>query len=123
MSTTGSVGPYQIGERVGTAVWKATDTRNGKTVAIKILTKQLPKDNARREAFIREVRVAAALYHHFLVPIVEVVAAGDNLILVMDLIDAQPYAKRLQGSPAARSEFFRMAYQLVDAVRFLLSKV
>ena len=122
MSSAGSVGTYSIGERVGPSVWKAQDSRNGKAVAIKILTKQLPKDNARREAFIREVRVAAALYHHFLIPIVEVVAAGDNLILVMDLLDAQPYAKRLHGSPAARSEFFRMAYQLVDAVRFLHSK-
>src|SRR5687768_3693299 len=104
MSSAGSVGTYSIGERVGPSVWKAQDTRNGKAVAIKILTKQLPKDNARREALIREVRVAAALYHHFLVPIVEVVAAGDNLILVMELIDAQPYAKRLHGAPAARSE-------------------
>ena len=122
MSSAGSVGSYRVGERVGPSVWKAEDTRNGKPVAIKILTKQLPKDGARREALIREVRVAAALYHHFLVPIIEVAVAGDNLVLVMELVDAQPFAKRLHGSPAARSEFFRMSYQLVDAVRFLHSK-
>ena len=122
MSSAGSLGPYRIGDRVGPSVWKGEDTRNGKSVALKILTKQLPKDNARREALVREVRVAAALYHHFLVPIVEVAVVGDNLVLVMELIDVQPFSKRLHGSPAARSEFFRMAYQCVDAVRFMHSK-
>jgi serine/threonine protein kinase len=54
---------YKLGERVTNAVWRAEDTRNGKKVAIKILSRQLPKDAARREALVREVRQSAALYH------------------------------------------------------------
>ena len=69
-------GPFAIGERVGSSVWLADDSRNGKKVAIKLLTRQLPKDHARREALIREVRVAAALYHTFLVPIAEILPEG-----------------------------------------------
>src|SRR5688500_11051821 len=122
MSSVPTVGPYRLGERVGSSVWKAVDSRNERPVALKILTKQLPKDTAKREGLVREVRVAAALYHAFLIPIQEVVPVGDNLLLVMEFIDAQSFSKRLNGKPADRAEFFRLAYQLTDAVRFLHTK-
>ncbi|HVS32776.1 MAG TPA: protein kinase [Thermoanaerobaculia bacterium] len=122
MSTVESVGPYRLGERVGSSVWKAEDTRSGKAVALKILTKQLPKDAARREAMIRQVRVAAALYHAFVVPIQEIVAAGDNLLMIMDRLDAQSFSRRINGTALNRAEFFKFAYQLADAIRYLHSK-
>jgi len=122
MSAVQSVGPYRLGERVGTSVWKAVDSRNEKPVALKILTKQLPKDPARREAFVREVRVAAALYHGSIVSITEVVPVGDNLIMVMDSIEAQSLSRHVAGKPLSRPEFFGLAYQVVDAVRFLHTK-
>lgn len=122
MSSVPTVGPYRLGERLGPSVWKAVDSRNEKPVALKILTKQLPKEPAKRDALVREVRVAAALYQTFLVPVQEVVPIGENLLLVMDFIEAQPFAKRLGGKPAERAEFFRLAAQLADAVRFLHAK-
>ncbi|HEU4520721.1 MAG TPA: serine/threonine-protein kinase, partial [Thermoanaerobaculia bacterium] len=122
MSSVPTVGPYRLGERVGTSVWKAIDSRNERPLALKILTKQLPKDTAKRDAFVREVRVAAALYHGFLIPILEVVPVGDNLLLVMDWIDAQGFSKRLGNKALDRGTFFRLAYQMADAVRFLHTK-
>ena len=122
MSAVPTAGPYELGERVGASVWKATDSRTGKPVALKILTRQLPKDAARRDAVVREVRVAAALYHTFLVPIREVLPVGDNLILVMEAIETRSVSAHLERKPAGRSTFFRLAYQLVDAVRFLQTK-
>lgn len=119
MSATPALGPYRIGERLGTSVWVAEDTRSGKNVALKLLSKQLPKDPARREAMVRDVRVTAALYHVFLVPIVEITPIGDNLVMIMDLIDAQSVARRFHGQPVDRAEFFRIAYQLVDVMKFL----
>ena len=116
------LGPYVIGERVGTSVWLAEDTRNGKRVAIKLLSKQLPKDDARRESLIREVRVAAALYHQFLVPIQEIVAIGDNLVMVMDVVEGMAVSRKLAGRPVERSEFFRIAYQLATVVKYLHTK-
>lgn len=117
-----SLGPYIIGERVGSAVWLAEDTRSGKRVAIKLLSRQLPKDEGRRDTLIREVRVAAALYHSFLVPIVEVPAIGDNLLLVMDVVEGQPISKTLRGEPLDRAAFFRLAYQLATVVKYLHTK-
>jgi tetratricopeptide (TPR) repeat protein len=116
------LGPYAIGERVGASVWIAEDTRNGKRVAIKLLSKQLPKDEGRRDTLIREVRVAAALYHAFLVPILEIAPYGDHLVMVMDVVEGEPIAKKLRGQPLERSELYRLAYQLVSVLKYLHTK-
>ncbi|HYC92843.1 MAG TPA: protein kinase [Thermoanaerobaculia bacterium] len=120
--STPVAGPFVIGERVGASVWLAEDTRNGKRVAVKLLTRQLPKDPARREALIREVRVAAALYHTFLVPILEIVPEGDNLLMVMDVVEATPIHKLVAGKPLDRAGFFRIAYQLGSVAKYLHTK-
>src|ERR1043166_5847725 len=78
---------YRLGDRLGNSVWKAEDTRSGKTVVVKILARQLPRDAAKREGLVRDVRLGAALYHTSIVNIIEVAAAGDMLILVTDFID------------------------------------
>lgn len=122
MAASEATGPYRVGERIGTSVWKGQDTRNGKTVALKILTKQLPKDAAKRDAVIREARVAAALYHSFLVPITEILPLGDNLVLVMTLIEVLPVSKYINGKALPRQDFFRLAYQLVDGMKYLHTK-
>ena len=122
MSSNPPLGPYVVGERVGTTVWLAEDTRNGRRVAIKLLTKALPKDSGKREAMIRDVRVSAALYHTFLVPIQEIAAVGDNLLMVMDVVEGQNIAKKLHGQPLDRDEFFRLAYQLASVVKYLHTK-
>ena len=122
MAASEATGPYRVGERIGTSVWKGQDTRNGKTVALKILTKQLPKDQAKRDSVIREIRVAAALYHSFLAPITEIVTLGDNLVLVMSLIEVLPITKYINGKALPRQDFFRLAYQLVDGLKYLHTK-
>ena len=116
------MGPFVIGERVGTSVWLAEDTRNGKRVAVKLLTRQLPKEQAKRDAVLRDIRVAAALYHPFLVPILEILPSGDNLLMVMDVVEGQALPRRLRGQPLDRTEFFRLAYQLASAVKYLHTK-
>lgn len=119
MSSNQPLGPYRIGERVGSQVWIAEDTRNGKNVAVKLLSKQMPKDAGRREALLRDIRVTAALYHTFLVPIVEITAVMDNLLMVMEPLEAKPLAKHVGGKPLEREELCRLAWQLVDVLKYL----
>ena len=119
MSSNQFLGPYQIGERVGSSVWIAEDTRNGKKIALKLLTRTLPKEPAKRDALIREVRVNAALYHSFLVPILEIAHIDDHLVMIMDIVEAQPVTKLLHGQPLERDQFFRFAFQLASVVKFL----
>jgi len=113
---------YRLTERIGNTVWKAEDTKLAKTVALKILTRQLPKDTARRDQVIRDVRLGAALYHAFLVPVHDVIAAGDALAMVMDIVDGQSLAAKLDGKPLNKVEFFRIAYQLADVVKLLQAR-
>ncbi len=113
---------FRLGERVSGSVWQAEDTRNGKKVALKILSRQLPKDPAKREALIRDVRLGAAMYHPSLVNISEVAAAGEALLLVMEWIDGQPISARVRAGALNRAEFFRVAYQIIDALRLLHAK-
>ena len=113
---------YKLGDRVSNSVWRAQDTRNGKKVAIKVLSKQLPKDPARRESLVREVRLAAAIYHAALVNILEVAAAGEALILVMEWVDGYPISAVVKNRPLDRKNFFRIAYQAIDAVKLLHAK-
>jgi Tfp pilus assembly protein PilF len=119
MSSNQPLGPYVIGERVGGSVWLAEDTRNGRKVAVKLLTKQLPKEQAKRDTLIRDVRLAAALYHTFLVPVLEITPVNDNLLMIMDVIDGQSLTRRLGGAPVERQEFFRLAHQLTSVVKYL----
>jgi tetratricopeptide (TPR) repeat protein len=113
---------YRLTERLGASVWRADDTRLGRSVAVKILTRQLPKDAARREQVIRDVRLGAALYHSFLVPIHDVVAAGDALVMVMEVVDGQPLTAKLGGQPLNRVEFFRIAIQVAEVVKLLQAR-
>jgi tetratricopeptide (TPR) repeat protein len=118
----GSVLSFRLLERVGASVWRAEDTRSGKTVAIKVLTKQLPRDPARREAVIRDIRLGAALYHASLVTIIEIAPADDALIMVMEWFESLPVAVAYRGRAADRTEFFRVIYQLADAVKLLQAR-
>ena len=118
----GMVASFLLRERVGASVWRAEDTRSGKTVAIKVLTKQLPRDPARRETVIRDIRVGAALYHASLVSILEVTPVDDALLLVMEWFDGLPVATAYRGRAGDRTEFFRVIYQLTDAVKLLQAK-
>src|ERR1051325_1613960 len=116
------VDDYRLVERIGATVWKAVDVRNERQVAVKILTKQLPKDAARRDTLVRETRLAAAIYHAFVVPIMEIAVAGDALLMIMERFDGQPVDNHVHGQPMQRGAFFRSAAQLVEAVKFLHAK-
>ena len=118
----GNVLSFRLIERVSASVWRAEDTRSGKTVAIKVLTKQLPRDAAKREAVIHDIRQGAALYHASLVTIIEVTPADDALLLVMEWFESQPVSTAYRGRAAERTEFLRVAYQLTDAVRLMHGK-
>src|SRR3954451_21624397 len=118
----GTVASFRLIERVGASVWRAEDTRSGKTVAVKILTKQLPRDPAKREEVIGAIRLGAALYHASLVTVIEIAPADDALLLVMEWFDGLPVATAFRGRAAHRTEFFRIAYQLADAVKLLHAK-
>jgi len=75
-----------IGEGAMGTVFRA-ETVDGQLVALKILAPHLSRDERFRQRFLRESRIAAALRHPYVVP---VITAGDEdgaLFLVMEYVD------------------------------------
>src|SRR5258708_7315561 len=60
MLTGRTIGPFAVGERIGLGgmgvVYKARDTRLGRTVALKVIRETLAHDPERRERLEREAR-------------------------------------------------------------------
>jgi len=99
------VGPYEILERIGKGgmgeVWKARDTRLGRTVAIKTPAARFS------ERFEREAQAVAALNHPHICQLYDV---GPNY-LVMELIDGAP----LHG-PLPLDKAIEYAKQILEAL-------
>ncbi|MBE7193455.1 MAG: protein kinase [Gordonia polyisoprenivorans] len=68
-----TLGPYAIAELLGRGgmgqVYRATDTRKGRTVALKLLNPEFADDQVFRDRFLRESRVAARINDPHVVPI------------------------------------------------------
>jgi serine/threonine protein kinase len=70
------LGPYAITASIGAGgmgeVYKATDTRLDRTVAIKVLPEHVASDPALKQRFEREAKTLAALSHAHICPIHDV---------------------------------------------------
>jgi hypothetical protein len=78
---------YQILELIGrggmAVVYRATDMRLGRQVALKVLAPELSKDSAFRQRFIRESRSGASVDHPNVVPVFEAGEAEGVLFIAM----------------------------------------
>jgi tRNA A-37 threonylcarbamoyl transferase component Bud32 len=96
-------GRYRIEEPIGTGamgtVLLARDTVLDRRVAVKLLADNLAADDAFRQRFLREARLAARLCHP---NIVQVFDAGENgrPFLVMEYVDGETVAERLNRGPS-----------------------
>jgi eukaryotic-like serine/threonine-protein kinase len=77
------------------AVWRATDERLGRAVAVKLMRDELLADPAARERFEREARVAACLASPHVVDVYDVGLDQERRYLVMELIEGESLADRL----------------------------
>jgi serine/threonine protein kinase len=85
---TGSLGAGGMGE-----VYRATDTRLGREVAIKVLPPEVAVDPARLERFRREAKALAALDHPGIVTVYSVEEEAGIHFLTMQLVEGQPLSE------------------------------
>ena len=94
------LGRYQIEQRLGEGamadVFRAFDPGIGRTVAIKVLKRELGRDNDVAERFVREARAAGALNHPNIATIYDVGEADGVAYIAMELIEGQPLDQLLQ---------------------------
>jgi serine/threonine protein kinase len=104
------LGPYRVESRIGAGgmgqVYRATDSRLNRSVAIKFLSAQFS------DRFEREAKAIAALNHPNICQIYDI---GPNY-LVMEYVDGSPVVSPDQ-QPLPTSEVLRLAGQIASALQ------
>jgi serine/threonine protein kinase len=102
------LGAYEIRGALGSGgmgeVYRATDTRLGRQVAIKVLPGHLAADAAARERLRREAVAAAALDHPYICKMFDIGEERDVLFLVMEFIDGETLHDRLHAGAMSLAE-------------------
>jgi serine/threonine protein kinase/Tol biopolymer transport system component len=115
-----SLGPYQIASQLGSGgmgeVYRARDTKLGRDVAIKVLPKAFTSDPDRLARFEREARVLATLNHPNIGAIYGLEHAGGVQALILELVEGETLACRLQRGPLPVPEMVAIAKQVADAL-------
>ena len=108
---TAALGAGGMGE-----VWRATDTKLGREVALKVLPEEFASDPHRLERFEREARAVASLNHPHIVTIHSVEEEGDVRFLTMELIEGKSLDNLIPDSGMEFVEFFELATPLAEAI-------
>src|SRR6202050_4757925 len=114
------LGPYEIQSLLGAGgmgeVYRARDTRLDRTVAIKILPQGLADTPEVRQRFEREARSVSSLNHPHICALYDVGNQDGIEYLVMEYIEGETLAKRLENGPLANNELLRYAIEVADAL-------
>ncbi|MEO8502510.1 MAG: protein kinase [Acidobacteriota bacterium] len=114
------LGPYEILSPLGAGgmgeVYKARDSRLDRLVAVKVLSGHLTASAEIRQRFEREARTISSLSHPNICTLYDVGREGEIDFLVMELLDGQSLAQRLQIGPLAMEEVLRLGVQIADAL-------
>ncbi len=111
---------YRVVEKVGEGgmgvVWKARDTRLNRDVAIKLLPDAMSRDAGRIARFRQEARALASLHHPNVASIFGFEESGPHRFLVMELVEGEDLAQRLQRGPLAQEEALLIAQRLAEGL-------
>jgi serine/threonine protein kinase len=116
------IGPYQIIEPIGAGgmgvVYRATDSRLGRDVALKFLSSEFAADSDRLARFEREARVLASLNHPNIAVLYGVEESGPDSVLAMELVQGQTLAERIANGPIPIEDTLNFARQLAEALEY-----
>src|SRR5580692_8854307 len=116
MSPQQSIAHYRIVSKLGEggmgAVYRATDTKLNRDVAIKVLPPAFAQDASRMQRFEREAQVLASLNH----PNIAAIYGVEQGAIVMELVEGPTLAERMRNGPLPLDEAMAMARQIADAL-------
>jgi serine/threonine-protein kinase len=114
------VGAYEIVAKIGQGgmgeVWRATDTRLKRQVALKVLPGAFVSDPERIARFQREAEVLAALNHSNIAQIYGIEEAGGVTALVLELVEGSTLADRIAKGSIPVEEALPIAKQIAEAL-------
>jgi serine/threonine-protein kinase len=114
------LGHYEITSHLGTGgmgeVYQATDSKLGRSVAIKLLPEAFTHDADRTARFEREARVLASLNHPNIAAIYGVEESGGRKFLVMELVSGETLAEKIKRGVIPLEEALGIALQITEAL-------
>src|SRR5262245_16509035 len=108
---TGHLGSGGMGD-----VYQATDTKLGRSVAIKFLPEAFSHDTERVARFQREARVLASLNHSNIAAIHGLEEIDNRHFLVMELVQGETLADRIKRGAIPLEEVLPIAKQIAEAL-------
>ena len=111
------LGPYEILSAIGAGgmgeVYRATDTKLGRQVALKVLPAAFAQDAERMARFTREAHVLASLNH----PNIAAIYGIEQNALVMELVEGETLR-----TPLALETALKYASQIAEAMEYAHEK-
>ena len=115
-----TLGNYKILEKLGAGgqgtVYKAVDTKLGRTIVIKVLPDELVAKDANRKRFEREARLASSLDHPNICTIFDLNVIDGIHFIAMQYIDGRNVRQLVNGRPLQLESALSIAIQVADAL-------
>ncbi len=91
---------YRLEERLGAGgmglLYRTTDLKLGRAVAVKLLARHLVSDETAKARFVREARAASALDHSNIATVHDIGEEDGELFIVMALYDGETLKQRME---------------------------
>ena len=115
-----SLAHYRIVEKLGEGgmgeVYRATDAKLGRDVAIKVLPERFGRDPERLARFEREARLLASLNHPNIAAIYGFEQSNDVTYLVLELVAGPTIAEIIANGPIPLNDALRISTQVAQAL-------
>jgi serine/threonine protein kinase len=120
MDSQRRVGHYNLLESIGSGglgeVFRARDTRVGRTVALKVLPATLSSDRPQLELLLEDARRASALSHPGIATLFDVGSSGDSHYFACEFVAGATLANEIGGRPMNQRRALDVAVQIADAL-------
>ena len=117
------LGPYEILSPIGAGgmgeVYKATDTRLDRTVAIKVLPEHVASDPDLKQRFEREAKTISSLNHPHICTLYDIGEHEGTYFLVMEYLEGETLAARIARGPLPLADAVQHMLVLLGALQVL----
>src|SRR5207249_1246623 len=114
------LGPFEIHSQLGAGgmgeVYRAKDTRLGRTIAIKILPSELGQRPDLQQRFEQEARSISRLSHPHICTLHDIGHHSGIDFLVLEYLEGETLEDRLKRGPLRYEEVLRYAIEIADAL-------